>query len=71
MVTNNFEKEFSKDKLSHLHPHISMRNLHPHCSLHTSQGANKENLLNNQELPQLGIISFIPVTLMCYSGVLF
>ena len=34
--TNNFAKKNSKDKLSPLHPYISMLNLYPHNSLHIS-----------------------------------
>ena len=33
---NNFAKEMSKDKLSPLHPNISVLNLHPKCSLQIS-----------------------------------
>ena len=43
----------------------------PYCSLYISQGADKENLFNNQELLLLEIISFILITLMCDSGVIF
>ena len=36
----------------------------PYCSLYISQGADKENLCNNQKLLQLVIISCILMTLM-------
>ena len=46
--------------------------LHPKiCSLHIFRGADKENLFKNQELLQLVIISFILVTLMFDSGVIW
>ena len=34
-----------------------------YCSLYIFQDADKENLLNNQELLQKVIISFVPLTL--------
>ena len=34
----------------------------PYCSLNISQGANKENLFNNQELFEFIIISSILIT---------
>ena len=43
----------------------------PSCSLYISLFAGKENLFNNQEFLQLIIISFILMTLMCGSGVIW
>ena len=40
-----------------------------HCSPYISQGADKENLFNNQELLWLVIIFFIFMTLLFHSGV--
>ena len=42
----------------------------PYYSLYISQGADKENLFNNQQLLQSVIISFILMTLMCDSRVI-
>ena len=36
----------------------------PHCSLHISYITDKENVFNDQEHPQIWIISFVVVTLM-------
>ena len=44
---------------------ISMHNYSPHCSLYISQGADQENLFNNQKLLSLMIILFILITLTC------
>ena len=40
----------------------------PYCSPYISEDADGENLVNNQELLQLVIISFIHVTLMSDAG---
>ena len=42
----------------------SVWKLYPCCSLNFFQGADKDNLFNNGELPSLVIISFILITLM-------
>ena len=42
----------------------------PYCSVNISQGADKENLFNNQELMKLVIICFLLVILMFDSGVI-
>ena len=43
----------------------------PYCSLYIFQDADKENLLNNQELLQKVIISFILMTSICDSEVIW
>ena len=62
-VRTTLQKKMSKDKLSPLHPYISMLNLHPHCSLHISPLGLK--------LSWLVVVSFNLVTLRCDSGVIF
>ena len=42
-----------------------------HTILYISKGADEENLFNNQEFHELVIISFILMTLMFDSGVIF
>ena len=50
------------------HPNISKYILH-NFFLYVSFGTDKENVLNNQELHWLVIISFILLALMCDSGI--
>ena len=47
-----------------LNPFTSLRlcSYSPHCSLHNSSNTDKENLIDNQELPKLMIIAFILTT---------
>ena len=52
-------------KLNHLHPNISMHILHTVlCTFPKAKGADKDNLLKNQELLQLVVIYLILMTLM-------
>ena len=44
--------------------------LQPNISRHILQGADKENLFNNQEFLLLVIISLILMTLLCDSGMI-
>ena len=63
-----YNKRSEKDIINPLHPNTSMYILHTVLYFY---GADEENLFTDQKLLLLVIISFILITLVCDSGVIF